>query len=153
VAVCNEITLFLYYISSRLVTLLKITDAPIKVSDICHLTITLKYINCSFQIFLIFIPEMSNSCTSYNVCLCHMYKNMHLPVQRVSVCDTWLANMDFSTSSLQVLMPMQFCNNLLLSHHTFFHAVCSVVLPGECILLVCQSHFIYLKYEYLNLVP
>jgi hypothetical protein len=32
--VCNQITLLiLYYISSRLVTLLKITDAPIEVSD------------------------------------------------------------------------------------------------------------------------
>ena len=33
--VCNQITLLiLYYISSRLVTLLKVTDAPMQVSDI-----------------------------------------------------------------------------------------------------------------------
>jgi hypothetical protein len=35
VAVCNNITfLILYYIISRLVTLLKVTDAPIQVSEI-----------------------------------------------------------------------------------------------------------------------
>jgi len=78
VAVCNQITLILYYISSRQVTLLKTTDAPIQVSDICDLTVTLKFINFSFQTFLIFVPEMFNSCTSYNVCLCHVYKSMHV---------------------------------------------------------------------------
>ena len=37
VAVCNQITtLFLYYISSRLVTLLKVIDAPVQVTDICY---------------------------------------------------------------------------------------------------------------------
>jgi len=35
VQVCNQVTLLiLYYISSRLVTFLKITDAPIQVSDL-----------------------------------------------------------------------------------------------------------------------
>ena len=35
VGVCNQITLLiLYYISSRVVTLLDVTDAPIQVSDI-----------------------------------------------------------------------------------------------------------------------
>jgi len=35
VAVCNQITLLIpYYISSRLVNLLKIIDAPVQVSDI-----------------------------------------------------------------------------------------------------------------------
>ena len=38
---CKQITLFiLYYISSRLLTLLKITDAPIQVSDIFDLTVS-----------------------------------------------------------------------------------------------------------------
>jgi hypothetical protein len=89
---------------------------------------------------------MPSSFISYNVCLCHVYKSMHLQVRRVSMCETRLANMDFSTSSFQVLMPMQFCNSLLLSHYTFFHAVCSVVLSGECIIVVWKSHFLYLKY-------
>jgi len=68
VAVCNQIPLILYYITSQLVTLLKITDAHIEASDICDLTVALKF-NCSFQIF-IFVPEMSTGFTSYNVCLC-----------------------------------------------------------------------------------
>jgi hypothetical protein len=39
VAVCNQITLLiLYYICSRLVTLLKITDAPVQVSDIFYVS-------------------------------------------------------------------------------------------------------------------
>ena len=121
VIVSNQITLILYYISSMLVTLLIITDSTINVSDICDLTVTLKFINCSFHIFLIFVPEMSGSLTSYNVCLCHVYKSIHMQAQRVCVkhnSQTWI----FSTSSFQVLMPMQFCSSLLLSHHTFFHA-------------------------------
>ena len=53
---CNQITLFiLYYIGSRLVTLLKVTDAPTQVSDIFYLTVSLKFINFSFQIFSLFI--------------------------------------------------------------------------------------------------
>ena len=128
VAVCYRIPLILYFISSQLVTLLKITDAHIQASDICDLTVALMFINCSFQIFLIFVPEMSSGFTSYNVCLCRVYKSMHLLVRR-GVCETQLANMDFSTSSFQVLTPMQFSNSLLLSHYTFFHSACPVVQP------------------------
>ena len=145
VAVCYQIPLILYFISSQLVTLLKITDAHIQASDICDLTVALMFINCSFQIFLIFVPEMSSGFTSYNVCLCRVYKSMHLLVRR-GVCETQLANMDFSTSSFQVLMPTQFCNSLLLCHYTSFHAACPVVLPRERILVVCRFHFPYLKY-------
>jgi len=54
---------------------------------------------------------MSTNFTSYNGCLCHVYKSMHLQVQRVSVCETQLTNMDFITTSFQVLMPMQFCKS------------------------------------------
>jgi len=71
-AVCYQITLILYYISSQLVTLLKIIDAHIQASDICDLTDALNFINCSFQIFLVFVPEMSTGFTSYNACLCHV---------------------------------------------------------------------------------
>jgi len=68
VGVCNQITLLiLYYISYRLVTLLKVTNAPTQVSDISELTVSFKFINFSFQILLLFVPEMSTSFTSYIV--------------------------------------------------------------------------------------
>ena len=54
VGVCNQITLLvLYYISFRLVTLLKVIDAPIRVYDIFGLTASFKFINFSFRIFLL----------------------------------------------------------------------------------------------------
>ena len=62
VAVCNQITLFiLCYISSRLVTLLKIIDALYKS------LIFFRFINFNFQISLLFVPEMSTSFKSYIV--------------------------------------------------------------------------------------
>jgi hypothetical protein len=54
-------------ISSRLVTLLKVIDAPIQVPNIFYLTVSFKFLNFSFQICLIFVPEMSDSITSYIV--------------------------------------------------------------------------------------
>jgi hypothetical protein len=55
VGVCNQITvLILYYISSKLVTLLKVTDAHIQDSDISKLTVSLKFLKFSFHIFLFF---------------------------------------------------------------------------------------------------
>jgi hypothetical protein len=66
VGVCNQVALLiLYYISSRLVPPLKIVDTPIQVSDVLVLTVCLKLIKFSFQIFLLFVPEMSTSFTSY----------------------------------------------------------------------------------------
>ena len=68
VGVCNQITLLiLYHISSRLVTLLQVTDAPKQVFDIFYLTLSFKLINFSFQTFLLFVPEMSTTFTSYIV--------------------------------------------------------------------------------------
>jgi len=68
VAVCHQITfLIFYYISSRLVSLLKIFDAPVQVSYIYDFTVRFKFIKFSFQIFLLFVPEMSTSFTSYIV--------------------------------------------------------------------------------------
>ena len=65
---CNQITLLIiYYNSSRLVTLLKVIDAPIQVPNIFYLTVRLKFLNFSFQICLLFVPEMSASITSYIV--------------------------------------------------------------------------------------
>jgi hypothetical protein len=50
VGVCNQITfLILYYISSRLVTLLEVTDVPIQVPDIFYLTVSFKFPNFSFN--------------------------------------------------------------------------------------------------------
>ena len=66
VGICNQITLFfLYYIISRLLTLLKAIDAPVQVSDIIYLTVNFKVIDFSFQKFCLYVPEMSNSFTSF----------------------------------------------------------------------------------------
>ena len=68
VGVCNQITLLIhYYINSRLITLFKVTDAPIQVSDIFLLTVSFKVINFSSQIFLLFVPEVSTNFMSYIV--------------------------------------------------------------------------------------
>jgi len=46
----NQITLLVpYYISSRLVTLLKVTDAPIQVPNIFYLTVSFKFLNLTFR--------------------------------------------------------------------------------------------------------
>jgi len=59
-AVCNQITLLiLCYTSSRLITLLKVTDAHIQVSDMFECTVSFKFINFNFQIFLFSVPEVS----------------------------------------------------------------------------------------------
>jgi len=62
VGVCNQITLLIpYYISPRLVMPLY------KSLIIFYLTVSFKFINFSFQIFLLFVPNMSTSFTSYTV--------------------------------------------------------------------------------------
>jgi len=44
VGICDQITLLiLYYISSRLVTLLKVNDAPLQVANTIYLTISFKF--------------------------------------------------------------------------------------------------------------
>jgi len=64
----NQITLLIpYYISSRLVILLEITDAPIGFPNVFVLTVSFKFLNFSFQIRLLFLPEISASLTSYIV--------------------------------------------------------------------------------------
>jgi len=64
----NQITLHIfYYTGSRLVSLLKIIDVPVQVSDIYDFTFSFKFIKFSFQIFLLFVPEMSTSFTFYIV--------------------------------------------------------------------------------------
>ena len=45
VVACNQLALLiLYYISSRLVTLLKVNEAPIQDSDILHLALIFQFI-------------------------------------------------------------------------------------------------------------
>ena len=57
VTVSNQITLLiLYYINSRLVNFLEVIDAPTQVTDFFYLTVSSKFINFSFQIFLFFLP-------------------------------------------------------------------------------------------------
>jgi len=67
VGISKQITLIiLYYNSSTLVTL-KVIDAPILVINIFYLTVIFKFFNFDFQIFLLFVREMSASVTSYIV--------------------------------------------------------------------------------------
>jgi len=68
VGVSNQIPfLILYYISSRLVGLLKIIDPPIQVTNIFYLNVSFKFLNFSFQLVSLFVPEVSASFTSYTV--------------------------------------------------------------------------------------
>jgi hypothetical protein len=54
VGVCNQITLLIpHYISSRLVTLLEVTDVRIQVPDIFYLAVSFKFLNFRFQICLL----------------------------------------------------------------------------------------------------
>jgi len=66
--VCNQLSfLVLYDNSSRLVSLLEVINAPIQFPDIVNLTVSLKFLNFSFQICLLFVPKMSASITCYIV--------------------------------------------------------------------------------------
>jgi len=68
VGVCKQISfLVLYCNSSRLVPLLKVINAPIHVPDIVDLTVTFQFLDFSFQICLLFVPEVSASIASYIV--------------------------------------------------------------------------------------
>src|SRR5215813_13275974 len=51
----------------RLIPLLEVINAPIQVPDIVDLIVSFKFLNFSFQICLLFVPEMSASITSYVV--------------------------------------------------------------------------------------
>jgi len=68
VGVCNQVTfLILYYVSSRLIPLLHVINAPILVPVIVNLTVSFQFFNFSSQICLLFVPEMSASNPSYIV--------------------------------------------------------------------------------------
>ena len=59
--------LILYYITNRVVPLLKVTDAPIQVPNVLHLTVSFQFLNFSSKICLLFVPEMSANFTAYIV--------------------------------------------------------------------------------------
>jgi len=66
--ICSQITLLILNdVSSRLVALLKVIDAPIQVPNIFDLTVIFNFLNFSFQICILFVPEMPSSFTSYIV--------------------------------------------------------------------------------------
>ena len=99
VEVCDQITcLILYCISSRLVTLLKVIDAPKQVSDIFYLTVSFKFINLSFQIFLRFVPAMSGSFTSYIVWIIYIVWFVSFN-HCTSACFLWSKKITHSSSN------------------------------------------------------
>ena len=62
VAVCNQITLLiLYYISSKMATFLKVTDAPIQVPNVFDLTVSFQLLNFRYSFFL-FLKCLPASC-------------------------------------------------------------------------------------------
>ena len=73
VGVFNQITLLILSCSSsKLVTFLKIIDGPEQVSDTFILTVSSKFNNFSFQIFLLYFPEIALSILSYIVWMIHV---------------------------------------------------------------------------------
>jgi len=99
VGVYNQITLLiLYYINPRLVTLLKVSDATVQVTDILGLTVSFKVMNFSFQIFLLVVPEMSTSFTFYIVLIVYIVwfgSCNHC----ILACSLWSKNYEHSSSS------------------------------------------------------
>jgi hypothetical protein len=57
--------LVLYQVSSRLITLLNFTYAPIQFSDVLILTASFKHVHFHFQIFHLLVSEMSTSFPPY----------------------------------------------------------------------------------------
>ena len=54
--ICNQLFfVVLYYISSRLVSLLEVINASIQVPNVIDLTVSFKFLNFSFQIYLHFV--------------------------------------------------------------------------------------------------
>jgi hypothetical protein len=65
--------LTLYQVSARLVTLLKFIYSSTQVSNVLVPIVCCKIINFVFQIFPLFVPEMSTSFTSYIVPIISIY--------------------------------------------------------------------------------
>jgi hypothetical protein len=68
VGICEQISILIHYqVSSTLVTLLKFIYAAIQVANVLVLTAFCKLITFVFQIFSLFVPEMSTGFMSYIV--------------------------------------------------------------------------------------
>ena len=66
--VCNQVAfLIIYYITSRPLPILKVTDAPLQVPNILDIIVSFKFLNFSSQICLLFVREMSANFTPYLV--------------------------------------------------------------------------------------
>jgi len=77
VGVCNQTTLFiLYCISCRLVTFLKVTDAPQQVSDILVLFVSNSLTLATRYLFPRFVLEMHTSLMSYIVQIIFITKGL-----------------------------------------------------------------------------
>jgi hypothetical protein len=59
--------------TSRMVTLVKVNDAALQVSDILGITVCFKFINFTFRIFPPFVREMSASFASYFVEITYLH--------------------------------------------------------------------------------
>jgi len=70
VVVCHQI--ILYYVSSRLVTLLKVIDVHMQIFFIIYFTVCFKFIYFSCHIFLLLVPELSTRFMSYTVKFIHI---------------------------------------------------------------------------------
>jgi hypothetical protein len=74
VGICKQINIFtLHQVISRLVAPLKFIYSSIEVSDVLFLTVRCKLINFAFQMFSLFIAEMSAGNTSYIVQVIPIY--------------------------------------------------------------------------------
>ena len=94
----NQITLLiLYHISSRLVTLLKVIDAPIQVPNIFYLTVSSKFLNFSFQICLpLFLKCLLASClTLFRLSSLHSLGSCN---HCILVCFLWSKKSKHSSS-------------------------------------------------------
>jgi len=88
VGVCNHITfVILQYISSRLVTLLKVTDAPIQVPSIFDLTVSFKFINSTH----LFVRRVGSEFAELTVVVNFIYHAVILYFLQIFlfVCGNW----------------------------------------------------------------
>jgi len=73
VGVCNQVSfLILYYITSRVVPPLKVTDVAIQIPNILDLNVNFKILNFGSQICLNFFPEKFANFTPYLIQIIHI---------------------------------------------------------------------------------
>jgi hypothetical protein len=74
-------------------------DASIQVSDIFYCTVSFKLIDLGFQIFLLFVPEMSTSFTSY---MCFVLSTYYLHCFHLDPVTIALAKKIYFTEFLNI---------------------------------------------------